>query len=36
LLNPVLWQTPAKQLAELGMNALNRLLEPPSREARPK
>jgi 2-keto-myo-inositol isomerase len=33
LLNPVLWQTPAKQLAELGMNALNRLLEPPIREA---
>ncbi len=31
LLNPVLWQTPAKQLAELGMNALNRLLEPPTR-----
>jgi 2-keto-myo-inositol isomerase len=36
MLNPVLWQTPAKQLAELGMNALNRLLEPPSAVKRPK
>ncbi len=35
LFNPVLWQTPAKQLAELGMAALNRLMEPPSGKERP-
>ena len=29
LLNPVLWRVPAGQLAELGMKALDRLLNPP-------
>ncbi len=35
LMNPVLWRAPAARLAELGLKALDRLLNPPNSSERP-